>query len=307
MITLLVGIAAIFVALFLAGRAVLQPKRVSRLAPAQPVRRTAALDDVKQRAAAFADRAIDDKRKARIERRLESADITMRAGEFVTVASAAALGGLVLGAVVGGPLLGLVLAGFVGVAGMAALRHRADRRNELFTEQLPDTLQLLSGNLRVGYGLMQSIETAAVETDAPTSVELHRVMSEVRLGRDLAESLHSVAERTESADFEWIVQAIAINREVGGDLAEVLDSVADTVRARAHLARQVRTLSAEGRISAYVLLALPIVVGTMSMVMNPESARLLFNTNLGIAMLAMCGVLMTAGSLWLRRLVRPVY
>jgi tight adherence protein B len=195
---------------------------------------------------------------------------------------------------------------FIGVSWLF-LRKRRDRRRARFSEQLPDVLQLLAGNLRVGYGLLQSVDTAAKEAEAPASDELRRAIAEMRLGRDSIESLAAIGERLANEDFGWVVQAISINREVGGDLAEVLDSVAETVRARAHLARHVSALAAEGRMSAKVLLAMPIAIGAFTWLTNRSYVSLLFSSGLGLALVGVGVVLMVTGSLWLRRLIRPVY
>ena len=126
---------------------------------------------------------------------------------------------------------------------------------------LPDTLQLLSGTLRAGYSMMQGVEAVSQEVSEPMGRELRRVVTEARLGRPLEESLDAVAERMDSPDFGWAVMAIRIQREVGGNLSELLMTVADTMTQRERLKRDVKSLTAEGRISAYVLAALPVLLG----------------------------------------------
>ena len=147
---------------------------------------------------------------------------------------------------------------------------RTSRRRAKFADQLDDTLQLIAGGLRAGHGLIRSGRRGRAATPTrPTSEELARVVNETRLGRDLADALAVTAQRMQSDDFEWVAQAIAINRETGGNLAEVLDQVGKTIRERNQIRRQVSALSAEGRLSAIVLVALPIVVFLFLAVIQP--------------------------------------
>ncbi|HUH07005.1 MAG TPA: VWA domain-containing protein [Egibacteraceae bacterium] len=238
---------------------------------------------------------------------LERAGIILRPSEFVLLVMA---GVVVIVAVVAmsvGPLFGLGAGGLALLACRSAVKLLGERRRSAFNDQLSDTLQLLAGSIRTGYGLLQAVQSVANEADSPTSDEFRRIMIETRLGRDLGETLDAMVRRVGSQDFEWVVQAIEINREVGGDLAEVLESVSKTVRAREEMRRQIKTLSADGRLSAAILLALPfIVVGAISLI-NPGYMNELFTTSVGRFMLGACLLLMTVGGLWVRRLVRVVY
>lgn len=306
------GAVFIFAALLIALRAVLTPTPVSRLRPAvtTPASTTPTMrwSELRSRAARTVERWLDrhDRRRS-IDAALERADVKVAAGDAVLRLGGALGGAAFLGLVVAGPIAALFAVVLVAASVPAAIQARTSRRQQRFEQQLPDLLQLLSGNLRVGHGLLQAIDAASHECDEPTASELRRVASEVRLGRDITTSLEDVADRVASVDFRWVAQAVGINREVGGDLAEVFDTVGETIRARAHLARQVQVLSAEGRLSAYVLVALPFVVGTLTAVLNPGYMSLLFTRALGIAMVVASAALMTTGALWLRRLIRPVY
>ena len=184
------------------------------------------------------------------------------------------------------------------------LARRRSRRRRLFAEQLGDLLQQLAASLRAGHGLMQAVEGAAREAESPTKDELRRLTAEIRLGRDFVDSVAAVADRMENEDFRWVTAAIRIHREVGGDLAQVLDRVGDTIRARQRLHRQVRALSAEGRMSAWVLLAMPIVMSMLLSVLHPGYITAMFGSALGLAMLLAAGGLMAFGALWLRMLIR---
>jgi tight adherence protein B len=201
-----------------------------------------------------------------------------------------------------GSLLGLVL---VPLVVRSRLRSRVRQRRERFVEQLPNTLQMLSSMLRSGYGLLQSLSEIAEEAEDPTSAWFHRVISETRAGRDLRASLNVLAEQIGSADFDWVVSAIEISSDVGGNLASTFDTLAQTVRERDQLRGQVRALTAEGRLSAYLMLGLPPIVLTMSMLVNPEFAQILFR-GVGRILLFSAVMLMVLGYFWMRRIIAKV-
>src|SRR5205814_1455093 len=123
---------------------------------------------------------------------------------------------------------------------IAVLNFLASQRRRKFQTQLPDMLQLMAGSMRAGYSLMQGVEAVAQEVEEPMGSELRRVLAETRLGRPLEESLEDMADRLDSRDFAWAVMAIRIQREVGGNLAELLSTVAETMIARERLRREVR-------------------------------------------------------------------
>lgn len=180
---------------------------------------------------------------------------------------------------------------------------RIRSRERAFEVQLPDVLNLIAGALRAGWGLQQSIDLVVEQMAPPVSTEFARAQTEVRLGRPVEEALETVARRTRSEDFSWAVTAIGIQRDVGGNLAEVLDLVAATIRDRGALKRQIAGLTAEGRLSAWILLLLPFVLIGMLMVVNPGYIAGLFATGPGLVMLVIGGVLLLVGALWLRSIV----
>ena len=131
------------------------------------------------------------------------------------------------------------------------------RRLKAFKGQLADTLQLMAGSLSAGLSLLQSVDTVVREGTDPIAGEFRRAVVESRLGVEIEDALSGVADRMQSVDFEWVVMAIRIQREVGGNLSELLNKVAETIREREYLERQVKTLSAEGRLSVWILGGLP--------------------------------------------------
>ncbi len=193
--------------------------------------------------------------EARIAARLESAGSELKAPEWLLVHVGIVVGAGLLGLLLGGGSLGVALVLLVlGLLGpWLYLGLRSSRRRKKFNELLPETLGLISGSLSAGLSLSQSVDTVVREGQEPIAGEFRRVLAETRLGVTLEEALEGVAERFDSKDFEWVVMAIRIQRQVGGNLAELLDTVAGTMRERAYIKRQVAALAAEGKLSAYVL------------------------------------------------------
>jgi tight adherence protein B len=168
---------------------------------------------------------------------------------------------------------------------------------------LPDTLQLMAGSLEAGYSLPQAVDTVAREAEDPVASEFNRAIVESRLGVPVDEALDNIATRTDCRDFAWVVMAIRIQREVGGNLAEILKNVAATLRERERLRRQVLVLSAEGRLSAVILAGLPIVFTLYLIMVRPTYIGVLITSFTGIMMAASGVLLMVIGILWMRRIV----
>jgi tight adherence protein B len=203
------------------------------------------------------------------------------------------------------PAILLILATPIGLA--LSLNVLISRRQAKFDDQVPDTLRMLAGGMRAGHSLLRSLDAAGQESDAPMADELSRVVNETRIGRDLGESLLDVSSRTKNEDFSWIAQAIEIHREVGGDLAEVLDHVGETIRDRNQVRRQVKALSAEGRVSAMVLISLPILLFIALQFINPVYAKTFSSTLPGYLMIAASAVMLSLGAFWLSRLIKPKF
>lgn len=180
---------------------------------------------------------------------------------------------------------------------------RIKSRQKAFEEMLPDILNLMAGALRAGWGLQQSIDLVVEQMRAPAREEFQRAQTEIRLGRSVEDALGAIADRIQSEDFRWAVTAIGIQREVGGNLAEVLDIVAKTIRDRGALMRQIAALTAEGRLSAWVLMLLPFVLVTLLSFLNPEYLSKLVTTGPGLFMVFTGVVLLVVGGLWLRKVV----
>ncbi|RZU54130.1 tight adherence protein B [Krasilnikovia cinnamomea] len=244
-------------------------------------------------------------RRQRLELALDRAGSPLRAAEWQLIR---------LGCAAGGALAMLVLlpwwcaipagalAGWHGAA--LYLRLRAARRARAFGNQLPDALQLLVGSLRSGFSLPQGLDALVRDGGEPIAGELGRALAETRLGGDLEEALDRVGERNGSQDMAWLVMAIRIQREVGGNLSETLETAVGTMRERGRLHRHVRALSAEGRLSAMILLGMPIVLGGWMFVFRRDYLRPLYTEPLGLMMLTGSVVGVVIGALWLKKLVK---
>jgi tight adherence protein B len=239
-----------------------------------------------------------------IRRELERAGLPLRPVEYMTLHAAAALGtGLLAQLVFRNAVLTGVVVLAMALGPIVLLRSRSKKRTETFQAQLPDVLNLLAGSMRAGWGLLQAVGIVVKEMGAPAGPELARVVTEARLGLPLEDALQRMAERVESEDFQWAVTAIGIQREVGGNLAEVLDLVAETIRERAGLRGQINSLTGEGKLSAGVLVALPFLEGFVLWMLNPGYFSRLISSPIGIMAGAGAIVLIVIGTIWLQRIV----
>jgi tight adherence protein B len=304
---LVVGLAAATAALLLLALAVLPagPTRVplSRLDPSV-VPPASALAGAGAAAGAAVDRLLARRGKvAAGTAALERAGIGTSLSDFVLVTALVTVGLSVLGFLLGGVLLALLL-GIAGPLGARLLlRFRSGRRQAAFADQLDDSLQLMASSLRAGHSLLRALDAVSQEAASPTAEEFTRIVNETRVGRDLSDALEELAARMGSDDFTWVAQAIAIHREVGGNLAEVLDTVGHTIRERNAIRRQVKALAAEGKLSAVVLMVLPFgVIGFLSLT-NPAYLAKFTQSLAGWAMLAVAAVMMVIGGLWLKKTV----
>jgi len=306
--TMTYGAGAVLAGLLLAGGLVAwpAPDARQRQKKQKPVlRRKRKPIDAAKRLTAMADAGLArTDRRSKTAQMLEQAGLALRPGEFVVLVAACVMASLTLGTVVFGARMGLVLAVCVVAGSRFWLKRKVTTMRNAFADQLGATLQLLASNLRVGHGLLQGIDSIARESEQPTSREFRRVVGEVRLGRDVGESLRAMADRLDNEDFRWVVQAIEIHREVGGDLGEVLDNVGVTIRDRAHLKGQIRALSADGRISAGVMMVLPFFVGGLMLFMSPGYLDELTGRTSGQLVLGVGALLMVLGGAWLKSIIR---
>lgn len=243
--------------------------------------------------------------RERLTRKLDAAGIPLKPEEWLLLHAGGALGlGVILLLVsFSKPWLALIGLAAGAVAPPLFLSSKQRRRQAAFLAQLPDTLQLMAGSLAAGYSLAQSVDAIVREASEPIAGEFNKALIETRLGVPVEDALETVGARMGSQDFGWVVMAIRIQREVGGNLAELLTIVAGTLRERERLRRLVRTLSAEGRLSAVILSALPPLLLLYLLVIRPTYIKPMFHAFAGLVMLGVGVVLMVIGGLWLRKVV----
>lgn len=244
-------------------------------------------------------------RLAQIESALRRAGMTTTPAELVATTAVAMVAALLVVGLLLHPALGLLVAAAVPLLVRAHVNRRIAKRREQFVEQLPDVLQLIQSMLTSGFGLLQALKATSEQVAEPARSCFAQAMFAARSGRDIAEALRDVADEMQSSDFDWVVTAIEINREIGGDLSTILASVADGVRERQRLRGQVRALTAEGRLSAWIMLALPPGVLAFSAMSNPEYVGQLFR-GAGLVLLTVAVALMAIGYFWMRRMINKV-
>jgi tight adherence protein B len=271
---------------------------------APPTPEDSALDTAKSAAANVLKR--NRGLETKIAQRLDGAGSSWRPAEWllfhVGVFLLASVVGLLIGA--GNLIIGLIFMALGAVGPWFYLSFRRKRRKKKFERALPDTLQLMSGSLAAGLSLAQSVDTIVRDGTEPVAGEFRKVLVETRLGLSLETALQGVADRFQSKDFDWVVMAINIQRQVGGNLAELLNTVAGTIREREYIRRQVAALAAEGKLSAMVLGGLPPAFLGYLLLANREYVMVLFTRPLGIAMLIGGVLILSVGIFWMNRVVK---
>lgn len=233
---------------------------------------------------------------------VEVAQIGVPAAALALGAAAGALFVAALAVLAGASWLA-VLAVAPPLAVRAVVHARLARTRRRFEDDLPDNLQVLASALRAGYGLSGALGVVARDADEPTRSELERALADERLGRPLEDALSAVATRMRSGDLEQVALVVALHRETGGNTAEVLDRVHDAIRERAELRRMVRSLTAEGRMTRWVLTGLPVVLSVAIGALNPGYLQPLFGTTAGRVLLVLAAAMVATGSWTIKRIV----
>jgi tight adherence protein B len=236
---------------------------------------------------------------------LEQAGMQMTPSAFAVLslgvgATAAAIAFLV----VGQPFV-LLVAGPIGAALPSFwVMHRRSSRMKKFEEEFPDALDLLSRAIRAGHAFQTALGMVAEELRAPVGPEFRKVFEQQNFGLPLRDALNGLAQRVPLLDVKFFITAVAIQRDTGGNLSEILDNLSQVVRERFKIQRQVRVHSAHGRITGFVLLALPAALGVALSLINPEHMKLLFEEQLGRTMLMAVIVMQMVGYVWIRRVIK---
>ena len=242
---------------------------------------------------------------SRLARLIEQSGIrTTPSAMLVMSLISAAMAAVIAALFVRLPLAPLVAAPIGLVLPFAWLAHRRSSRFKKFEEQFPEALDLLSRAIRAGHALQTALGMVGEELPAPVGPEFKKTFERQNFGLPLREAMDELADRVTILDVRFFVTAVAIQRETGGNLAEILDNLAHVVRERFKIRRQVRVHTAHGRFTGYVLLALPVALATVLSFIAPEQMQLLFRERMGQMMLIAAMVMQTVGFIWIRQVIK---
>ena len=244
----------------------------------------------------------------RLALQLERADLTITPGEYITSRLVlAVIGGLVPFFGLGGGVTGAIVLLVGALIGYNLpkfyLNHRRKSRIDKLNAQLPEALMIISNALKAGFGLLQALDNAAENLEHPISTELGRTIHEMNIGSSAEEAMLALSERSESYDLDIVVTAILVQRTVGGNLGEILDTVASTMRERIRIRGEIQTLTAQQKLTGMVIGALPIGVGVLFQLMQPGYISPLFVTILGKVMLGVAVILEVIGIMIIQRIL----
>src|SRR5438270_46415 len=243
------------------------------------------------------------KGKPSVSEQLQRADLKLRTSEYFLIQ----LGSLALFALIAWWRWGIIQAAIAGVLGYLVpgfyVKYRVGARLKAFNGQLGDTLTLLSNALKAGYSFAQAIDTVAKNAVPPIGDEFGRAVREMNLGGSPDEALNNITKRVASADFDLVATAYSIHRTVGGNLAEILDNIAYTIRERVRIKGEIATLTAQARASGTLITALPIVLAAFMYFVTPTYFRPMFGSIIGWILLAIGGFMIFVGNLIIRRVV----
>jgi tight adherence protein B len=243
-----------------------------------------------------------------VEQELERADVNLRVGEYATIRLAAAFLFLmvpivIIGASAPGLIVGLVAALVGYMLPRIYVSHRRKARLEKLNGQLEETLTLVSNSLKAGFGLLQSLEQASQQMEHPISTEFRRLLHDINVGSTTEQALVDLSQRVGSYDLDIVITAILIQRTAGGNLAEILDTVAHTMRERSRIKGEIRVMTSQQRMTGYILGGLPLAVSAILFLVARDYMTPLFTTAPGLAMLAGAGIWELMGVFLMRRIL----
>ena len=245
---------------------------------------------------------------------LNQADMPLRPLEYLCLQVGLAVAGLIIGRQLLGFMHSALILGLIGfLTPMSVMRVRQHHRRTKFARQLADALMLLASSLRSGYGFIKGLELVAAEMDDPMAKELKRALREIQVGSTVDQALLSLSKRVANADMEIVICAYLIQREVGGNLTELMEKVAETIRERFRVRADIRTLTAQGRLSGIVVSLLPLVLSGLIMLVNPSYFEPLLQPPLaqlghwsvpvGVAAIGLAFFMQISGALWIYRII----
>jgi tight adherence protein B len=239
-----------------------------------------------------------------LEIKMQQAGLPLLGSEFLALVGVAVLAVGVLGMMLTLKVLYAVMLGILaGLGCLLYLNIRISSRQQEFSNQLGDVLVMMSNAMRSGFSFMQAMDLVAKEMKPPVAVEFFKTITEIRLGADTERALLHMGKRVQSADFDLVITAVLIQRQVGGNLAQILDTIAATVNERIKMKREIKTLTAQGRLSGWVLAALPFAVAGLATVVNPHYLEPFVEEPIGRVFLAGAIIAQLIGFLLIRRIV----
>ena len=239
-----------------------------------------------------------------LQKKLIQAQVFMKAEEFLGLTFLTGIGFFILFLLISGnALLSLPL----GVIGFKLpdvyVNVKKDKRMKALNNQLPEALSIISSGLRAGFSFPQAMAVVSREMDPPIAEEFGKVIRENALGKTMEDALNNFSERTDNEDIDMFIMALLIQRQVGGNLAEILDNISHTIRERVRIQGEIQTLTAQGRISAIIIVLLPIAVGAILGLMNPTYLLPLIETTIGLVMVVMAVILQITGIFIIRKII----
>lgn len=243
---------------------------------------------------------------ARIEAMLEQAEVRITVARLLTISGTAAFIGALLGLISNaGALMSLVLAPIGAVLPFMFVAFMRQRRSNKISEQLPDALDMMARSLRAGHALSSSFKLVSTEMPSPVNTEFARAFEEQNLGMPFERAVAQMTKRApDNRDLKIFAVSVIVQKETGGNLVEIIEKIAETIRARYRFYGKLRTLTAEGRMSSYILAALPICTGIFIAFTNPEYTKLLVTDPIGKMALGYSAVTWVVGLLWMRRMTK---
>lgn len=241
---------------------------------------------------------------ASIQTDLARADLKLRVAEFVMITILSVFIGFVLARLIfGSALIGMLFAVVGFFVPRTYVGYRKRQRLNAYNDQLADTIGLLANSLRSGFSIVQSMETVAEQLPDPMASEFHRVVQEIGLGLNYEEALNNMLRRVPSEDLDLMITAVNIQGRVGGNLAEILDTIGHTIRERVRIKGEIRVLTAQQMISGYILTALPVVLGLVLYLINKEYISRMFQDPCGWIMIGASVIMIGLGFLIIRKIV----
>jgi tight adherence protein B len=232
------------------------------------------------------------------------ADWNVRVSEFLGLAGVFAVLGFIVGTLLlGSPLFGLVLGAIAIALPLLAVRMAVSKRRKVLEKQLVEMLVMVSNSLKAGFGLMQALDHASKQLEDPISRELRDTIRATQMGQSIEDAVQGLNTRVGSYDLEIVITAILVQRNVGGNLSEILDGVAHTMRERERIKGEIATLTAQQRLTGFVIAGLPIGLGIIFYLMNPDYMMTLFTEQIGRYMIAGAVVLECIGAYVIKRII----